>query len=542
MLKYLKNYNNKLHEEVNTHVEQYKIAQEKLLEENNKAQRYLDLAGNIIVALDNRGNISLINKHGADLLESTESDLLGHNWFDGFLVTEELETVKSYFNDLMQGNLEAVKHVENKIKTTKGNILDISWHNSLIYEDNQIVGALSSGTNITQQKEYEHSIIKAKELADAANSAKSNFLASMSHEIRTPMTGLLGFIERLKNTESNPERIKQFNVIENSGQTLLAIINDILDFSKIESGKIELESSPYKLHKIFNSSIDIYATLASSKNISLHSMIDENLPTCLIGDETRLKQVIFNLLSNAIKFTNEQGKVTLNANYNTEKQTLYIAVVDTGVGIAKENIERIFEAFAQEDVSTTRKFGGTGLGLSISLHLVKAMGGEIKVESVVGEGSKFSFEIPIDQCTEELVDDKVLKDVDIEAPSNFKAHALIVEDNKTNQMLMSIILDDLGMTYDIANNGAEGVMSFKLTKYDVILMDENMPIMNGIESTKHIREIEKETQITATPIIAVTANALTGDKEKFIEAGMNDYIPKPYSEEDIVKVLQKYLS
>ena len=170
------------------------------------------------------------------------------------------------------------------------------------------------------------------------------------------------------------------------------------------------------------------------------------------------------------------------------------------------------------------------------------MGGEIKVESVVGEGSKFSFEIPIDQCTEELVDDKVLKDVDIEAPSNFKAHALIVEDNKTNQMLMSIILDDLGMTYDIANNGAEGVMSFKLTKYDVILMDENMPIMNGIESTKHIREIEKETQITATPIIAVTANALTGDKEKFIEAGMNDYIPKPYSEEDIVKVLQKYLS
>jgi len=442
----------------------------------------------------------------------------------------------------MQGNLEALKYVENKIRTSKGNILDISWHNSLLYEESKVVGVLSSGRNITKQKEYELTIIKAKEFADAANSAKSNFLASMSHEIRTPMTGILGFIERLKSTESDPQRIKQFDVIENSGQTLLSIINDILDFSKIESGKIELETSPYNLHKVFSSSLDIYATLASSKNISLHSMIDEDLPTCLIGDETRLKQVIFNLLSNAIKFTNEQGRVTLNANYNTQKQMIYIAVVDTGIGIAKENIEKIFEAFTQEDVSTTRKFGGTGLGLSISLHLVKAMGGEINVESVVGEGSKFYFEIPINHCCEDLVDDTVFKDLNIEASSHLRGHALIVEDNKTNQMLMSMILDDLGITYDIANNGAEGVMSFKLNKYDVILMDENMPIMNGIESTKHIREIEEETQITATPIIAVTANALTGDKEKFMKVGMNDYIPKPYSEEDIVKVLQKYLS
>ena len=408
-------------------------------------------------------------------------------------------------------------------------------------EDNKPLRMIGTHSNIDQQKKVQKELRDSKILAESANKSKSEFLANMSHEIRTPMTGMLGFIERLLKDEKDSERLRQLKVIENSGQTLLAIINDILDFSKIESGKLELESFPLNIQELCQNSADMFLSLTSAKNITLHKLINENLPSCIMGDEIRLKQVIFNLMSNAIKFTINGGSISLQVYFNEETQTIYIAVVDTGVGIAKENLEKIFEAFSQEDVSTTRKFGGTGLGLSISSQLVRLMGSEIKVESKVGEGSKFYFEIPVEICTHESDLIRVDTSEDLTKSRIFNGHILVVEDNKTNQMLMSMILDDLNLTYDIANNGAEATLNFKLKKYDLILMDENMPIMNGIEATKNIRERELDESLTPTPIIAVTANALRGDKEKFIDSGMDDYIPKPYSEDDIVRVLQKYL-
>ena len=408
-------------------------------------------------------------------------------------------------------------------------------------EDNKPLRMIGTHSNIDQQKKVQKELRDSKILAESANKSKSEFLANMSYEIRTPMTGMLGFIEHLLKDEKDSERLRQLKVIENSGQTLLAIINDILDFSKIESGKLELESFPLNIQELCQNSADMFLSLTSAKNITLHKLINENLPSCIMGDEIRLKQVIFNLMSNAIKFTINGGSISLQVYFNEETQTIYIAVVDTGVGIAKENLEKIFEAFSQEDVSTTRKFGGTGLGLSISSQLVRLMGSEIKVESKVGEGSKFYFEIPVEICTHESDLIRVDTSEDLTKSRIFNGHILVVEDNKTNQMLMSMILDDLNLTYDIANNGAEATLNFKLKKYDLILMDENMPIMNGIEATKNIRERELDESLTPTPIIAVTANALRGDKEKFIDSGMDDYIPKPYSEDDIVRVLQKYL-
>jgi len=387
---------------------------------------------------------------------------------------------------------------------------------------------ISVGTvqDITKQVTMQKKLNKARERAEQASIAKSDFLTNMSHEIRTPMTGMLGFIERLIKDETDAERLKKLQVVENSGQTLLEIINDILDFSKIENGKIELESFPFNIGQLFENSLDTFSSLSSTKNISLHKMIDENLPASILGDQTRLKQVVFNLMSNAIKFTSDGGKITLHVRYHKETQSIYIAVIDNGVGIAKDNLEKIFEAFSQEDVSTTRKFGGTGLGLSISSHLVRLMGSELKVESVVSKGSKFYFELPIEISSKNSSTDKEEITEDSDDLSCMQGHLLIVEDNKTNQMLMSMILDDLDLTYDIANDGAEGVLNFKNKKYDAILMDENMPIMNGIEATILIRELEIEESLKKVPIIAVTANALTGDKEKFIEAGMDDYIPK----------------
>lgn len=407
-------------------------------------------------------------------------------------------------------------------------------------EEGKPLVSIGTVQDITKEKLAEQAILKANDKANKANEAKSEFLANMSHEIRTPMTGILGFVDRLQKGESDSERKKQFQVIRNSGETLLNIINDILDFSKIESGKLELESIPFRLKETLQISTHSFHQLASAKNINLFNAVNENVPVCAYGDETRLKQVIFNLFNNAIKFTNSGGNITLQTRFNEENNILHVAIIDTGVGIAKDNLEKIFQAFSQEDVSTTRKFGGTGLGLSISSSFVNLMGGELKVESNVGKGSKFYFEIPIKICSETDMEDKNEITKGSDDILSFEGSVLIVEDNKTNQMLLSMILDDHGVNYDIACNGAEGVMMNKLNNYKIILMDENMPIMNGIEATKNIREQEIDTG-DYTPIIAVTANALKDDRKRFLDAGMDDYISKPYDEDDIVSVLKKYM-
>ena len=303
------------------------------------------------------------------------------------------------------------------------------------------------------------------------------------------------------------------------------------------------------IYALLEDTYNIFSQLLENKNIVLQKRIDAKLPQCIIGDEVRLKQVLFNLLGNTIKFTPENGYIILDTQINKANDTILISIIDTGIGIADDKLEKIFDAFGQEDTSTTRKYGGTGLGLTISSKLIKLMGGELKVESELGEGSRFYFTIATEICEEDVCDDTPKQfieedDIETEAPEaqekTFNAHVLIVEDNKTNQMLMSMILDDLGVTYDIANDGVEAVEKYNTKSYDLILMDENMPNMNGIEATKQIREQEQVTDSCST-IIAVTANALAQDRERFLNAGMDDYIAKPYTEEDIINVLQKYL-
>ncbi len=383
----------------------------------------------------------------------------------------------------------------------------------------------------------------AKEKANEATIAKSQFLANMSHEIRTPMNGMLGFIEQLAKGEKDPDRLKQFQTIKTSGEALVTIINEILDFSKIESGKMDIELHPCDIYGLLENSRDVFSQVASKKDITFVTKLDKALPHCILTDSIRLKQVIFNLLSNSIKFSSKKGTVTLEAKYKSDIGNLDVSVIDTGIGIAPENLDKIFHAFSQEDVSTTRKFGGTGLGLTISSKIVKMMKGQLKVESKLGEGSHFNFSIPVEICSESVLDDSsdISDETDLDEIS-LSGHLLVVEDNKTNQMLMGIILDGLNLSYDIANDGVEAFEEFKENAYDIVLMDENMPNMNGVEATQHIRKFEELKSKDAVPIIAVTANTLAQDRQRFLDAGMTDYIAKPYTEKDIIDMLRKYLS
>jgi len=380
---------------------------------------------------------------------------------------------------------------------------------------------------------------KVAELEEASK-VKSEFLAGMSHEIRTPLNAMLGFVDLLKADETDRERLKRFSIIKKSGATLLTIINDILDFSKLESGKMLLEKKKFALKKPFKDIAQLFEGQAKEKGVELEVIFDHSLPRFFVGDMIRIKQIASNFLSNALKFTDKGGKVIMNISYDTRNESLEFNVEDNGVGIDEKNLKKIFESFTQEDASTTRRFGGTGLGLSISKALVDSMHGKINVRSRLGEGSKFCFSLPSLNIDETEIEKPLFsEEVDISKP--LEAKVLLVEDNKTNQMLMNIILDDLGLDVDLAENGIEAVEAFENQKYDLILMDENMPKMNGIEATSKILDIEEAKGLKHTPIIALTANALSTDRARFLNAGMDEFVSKPIDHEYFLKVLHSFL-
>ncbi|MEA3554256.1 MAG: ATP-binding protein [Campylobacterota bacterium] len=383
-----------------------------------------------------------------------------------------------------------------------------------------------------------------RDMANQATKAKSEFLANMSHEIRTPLNAILGFIDILKEESQGRKSTKYIDIIKDSGQNLLQIIEDILDFSKIESGKLDIEKIDFDLKKELEVITYLFEAKCSSKNISLSLVFDDNLPKVINSDPLRIKQIIANLLSNAIKFTNDGKRIVVKIAYSNNK--INISVKDEGVGIASDKLNHIFEAFIQEDSSATRQYGGSGLGLSISLELTKLLGGELKVKSEVGVGSEFYFSIPA------VLGDDIKEEKNISTVILFKdKKILLVEDNKANQTFMKVILKKLGLEFDIAEDGLEAIEYFKKNaptevtlgcSYDAILMDENMPNMGGIEATKHILKYEQEQNLEHTAIIALTANALKGDRERFLSAGMDEYLTKPVDKNRLNEILKSFIS
>ena len=377
--------------------------------------------------------------------------------------------------------------------------------------------------------------VKVKE-ANSANKAKSEFLSVMSHEIRTPLNAIMGFVQILKHSEEDEKKWNYLDTIDKSSKVLTNVINDILDISKIEAGKLALETIEFNTKEEFATLYALYEQNCIEKDIRLINSISPDIPQYLVSDIMRIKQIVSNLLSNAIKFTDENKNIELIINYDKTSSILYVAVKDEGIGISPENIDKITNSFTQADSSTARKYGGTGLGLSIVTQLLTLFDSKLNIQSTLNKGSSFSFEI----VAQEVVDG-----VEKESVTSIESFAgkkvLVAEDNKTNQMLIEILLDDLHIEVTLAEDGVIAEELYKRDSFDLVLMDINMPNKNGAQAMKSIKAEQIQNNAKRVPIVALTANAVSGDRDKYIQQGFDNYLAKPIENDALIQILKKYL-
>ena len=485
------------------------------------------------ITLDQYGNITFCNKYLADLLGYEQNEILQLNLMEHLVPEEIRETLYGWVTD---NNIPA--SVNNPLLCRNGEQRIISWQNIVSYDEyGRIKEITGIGEDITERQKTTRALITAKEQAEKSSQSKSEFLSIMSHEIRTPMNAVIGTTNLLLSEDPRPEQLEYLNTLKFSGENLLSIINDILDYNKIEAGKLELNHLPFNIHTLLSQLRQSFYAKAAEKNLSIESVADEAIPENLIGDQLRLGQILNNLLSNAVKFTSK-GTIILKTELVTRQNSrvgLKFIVSDTGIGIAPQNQSKIFEPFIQETQFIQNEYGGTGLGLAITKRLIEMHGGEIAVESTPGVGTSFYFTVDFDvQLTVEKA--TVVPLTVASAPRSLTGmRVLLVDDNKMNLMIASKFLKKWDAEIDEACDGLIAVNMAAVKEYDLIIMDLQMPVMDGLEATLIIKKTQP-----LLPVIALTADAMTETYTKALEAGMDDYLTKPFVPDVLFEKVYRY--
>lgn len=628
---------------------------------NRQRELILESAGEGIFGIDSNGIVTFVNQAASALLMKKVEEMIGDHLSNIIrrikIFNTWYETVNSPISDTLKESVS--RHIlDATFDLAGGGTLPVEFMASPIVEKEKVLGAVVTFSNISERKKFESEIVKAKEEAEKANHAKSEFLAKMSHELRTPLNSIIGFIDLMKRTRLERNQMEYASIIEQSSSDLMKLINDILDLSRIEKKKLKLDMITFNPHQEFESMVNLFSGISAEKNIRYCAYIDPSLPRGLKGDPLRINQILINLLGNAMKFTPSGGMVSLSIemiSFEKNRASIRFSVRDNGIGIEADKKKSIFKAFEQADSSVTRMYGGSGLGLAISNGLVKQMGGRFDLLSEKGKGSEFFFELKFDITqrngldivehdkkkvlllykkddwqTETIVKyleylrigfcfygehddyDFVIADRDYLFQNNisirdvsvsggqsvifspysrndvadkmddstiigfkpvtavklvraiqeifetdkgkkgeislidlrkgmFHGNVLIGEDNKNIQKLLAIMLDELGFSADFEENGIDVFEKYKRKHYDIILMDVNMPVTSGIESLKMIRNYEKENSVDRIPVIALTAKAISGDRENLLSEGMDDYIAKPFNMGNLVDVISKFI-
>ncbi|PWA07305.1 PAS domain S-box protein [Flavobacterium psychrotolerans] len=495
-----------------------------------------------LVTINPEGKITDMNEATVKITGMERDELTGSDFFDYF--TEPQMAREVYQEVFAKGS---VADSPLTLRHKKGKLTDVLFNGSVYKDDNgNVLGVVIVARDVTEQKRIATELIEAKVFAELATDiaeeakfnaenatkiavdavkAKQQFLSNMSHEIRTPMNAIIGFTKVVMKTDLSPKQREYLSAIKVSGDALIVLINDILDLAKVDAGKMVFEQIPFKMKQSIKAMLHVFETKIQEKNLALVTDYDNSIPEVLLGDPVRLHQIILNLVSNAVKFTSK-GKITINVHLlheDEEKVTIEFAISDTGIGISEEKLGTVFENFQQASSNTSRLYGGTGLGLAIVKQLVEPQGGTIVVKSVVGEGTTFSFTLNFTKTNAITLTEEETMELNTE---NKGIKVLVVEDMALNQLLMKTLLDDFGFERDIADNGKIAIEKLETNAYDVILMDLQMPVMNGFEATEYIRK----TMNSKIPIIALTADVTTVDLAKCKAVGMDDYIAKPVDE------------